>query len=75
MRFGTADLAIVAGGDARALLAAMLQRVEPQISQIGSFGMAVNGEHTTLLVKLVQSTAVGFGPGGFLSLLVQQAFE
>ena len=66
--FGTADLAMVAGGDARALLAAMLQRVEPEVRQVGSFGMAVNGEDAALLAKLVE----GFE---FLSLLVQQAFE
>src|ERR1700689_3828174 len=53
-RFGTPNLAMVAGCDACALLPAMLQRVEAEISQVGSFGMAVNGEHTNLLAKLVQ---------------------
>ena len=44
----------VAGGDAGAFLAAMLQRVEPQIRQVGGFGMAVDGEHAALLVEFVQ---------------------
>ncbi len=48
-----ADLATVAGGDARALLAAMLQRVQAQIRQVGRFGMAVNSKHATLLVEFI----------------------
>src|ERR1700735_3861123 len=38
-RFGTADFTMIAGGNARALLSAMLQRVEPEISQVRGFGM------------------------------------
>src|SRR6202035_3410436 len=52
--FVAADLPIVAGGYARALLAAMLQSIQAEIREIRRFGMAVNGEHATLLVKFVE---------------------
>ena len=48
------DLAAVARGDARAFLAAMLQRVEAQIGQVRGFRMPVNGEDTALFVELVE---------------------
>jgi hypothetical protein len=31
----------------------MLQRVEAEVSQVGSFGVAVDGENAALLVQLV----------------------
>jgi hypothetical protein len=46
------DLAAVAGGDAGALLAAMLQRVQAQIGEVGGFRMAVDGENAALIVNL-----------------------
>src|SRR5580704_6973274 len=51
--FEAADLAAVAGGDARALLAAVLQRIQAEIRQVRRFGMAVNSKHATLLVEFV----------------------
>ena len=51
--FVAADFAAVAGGDAGALLAAMLQSVQAEIGQVGGFRMAVDSEHTTLLVQFV----------------------
>ena len=44
----------VAGGDAGAFLAAVLQRVEGQIGQFRSFGMAVDGGDTALFVKFIE---------------------
>ena len=42
------------GGDAGALLAAMLQRVQTQVGQVGSFGVAEDAKHAALVLKLVQ---------------------
>ena len=50
--------AAVAGGDARAFLAAMLQRIEPEIGQVGRFRMAVDGEHAALLVQFIEGEAL-----------------
>ena len=44
----------VAGGDPGALLASMLQRVQPQVGQIGRFRVPVNGEYAALVVELVE---------------------
>jgi hypothetical protein len=52
-----ADFAAVAGCDAGALLPAVLQRVESEISQVGGFRMSVDSEHSTLLVKFVEGEA------------------
>ncbi len=51
--FEAADLAVVAGGNPGALLAAMLQCVQAEIGQVGCFRMSVDGEHATLLVEFV----------------------
>ena len=48
------DLLAVAGADAGALLAAMLQRVEAQIGQLGGFGMAVDGDNAALFVEFIE---------------------
>ena len=40
--------------DARALLAAMLQRIEPEVRQLGRFRMAVDGEDAALVVEFVE---------------------
>ena len=48
------DVAAVARGDAGAFLAAMLQRVEAQIGEVGGFGMAVDGEDAALFVEFVK---------------------
>ena len=41
--------------DSRALLPPMLQRVQPQIGQIGGLGMAVNGENAAFFVEVRRS--------------------
>ena len=41
------DPLTVRGGDARRLLAAMLQRVQAQVGELGGFRMAVDGHHAT----------------------------
>jgi hypothetical protein len=43
----------VGGADAGAFLAAMLQRVEAQVSQLGGFGMAVDGDYAALFVEFI----------------------
>ena len=46
--------AAVAGADAGAFLAAMLQRVEAQIGQLGGFRMAVDGDDAALFVEFIE---------------------
>ena len=48
------DLASVAGGNTGALLPPMLQRMQPQIRQVGSLRMPEDCENATLLVQLVE---------------------
>jgi hypothetical protein len=43
----------VARSDAGTLLPTMLERVEAQVSELGSFGMAVNGKNPAMVVELV----------------------
>ncbi len=43
--------------DSSRLLSPMLQRVQPQVNQVGGFGMAINAEDSALLVEVVQ---IGF---------------
>ena len=43
----------VAGNDAGGFLAAMLQRVEAEIGEVGGFGVAEDAEHTTLVVEMI----------------------
>ena len=43
----------IAGDDARGFLAAMLQRVKTEISEVGGFGMAEDAEDTTLVVEVI----------------------
>ena len=40
--------------DARRLLPAMLQRVQAEVSELGRFGMAVDGHHAAFFVKFVR---------------------
>jgi hypothetical protein len=47
------QLFAVAGDDAGGFLAAMLESVETEIGEVGSFGMAENAEDTTLVVEMV----------------------
>ena len=49
-----ADLAAVGGGDARALLTAMLQRVQAEVGHVGGFGMTEDAEDAALVFELVQ---------------------
>ena len=39
-----------------ALLAAMLQRVQAQIGELGGFRMAVNRDHAALVVEFIEHT-------------------
>ena len=52
--FVAVNLAAVARGDAGAFLAAMLQRIQAQIGEVGGFGMAVDGEDAAFLVEFVE---------------------
>src|SRR5260370_22883569 len=52
------DGAAVARSDAGALLPAMLQRVQTEISKIGGFGMAVNGENAALVMQLIKAQLI-----------------
>ena len=56
-RARNAHLLAVGGRDAGALLAAMLQRVEAEIGQVGGFGMAEDAEDAALVFKLIQLLA------------------
>src|ERR1700694_1701793 len=51
-RLVAADLPIVTGCYAGALLPAMLQRIEPQVGEICGLRMPVNREYTALILKL-----------------------
>ena len=44
------QLLAVGGGDARRFLAAMLQRVQAEVGELGGLGMAVDGHHATFFV-------------------------
>src|SRR5713101_392392 len=46
-------LRAVAGDDAGGFLSAMLQRIKPEIGEIGGFRMAENAEYTTLVVEMI----------------------
>jgi len=50
----------IAGDDAGGLLAAMLEGVEAEIGEIGSFGMAENAKDTTLVVEMIVEVVVYF---------------
>ena len=55
MDFVGVDLVAIGGADAGALLAAMLQRVEPEIGQLGGFGVAVDGDDAAFFVELIET--------------------
>jgi len=46
----------VAGHDAAAFLASVLQGIEPQINDVCGLLMTRNGEHTTLVMKMIRLT-------------------
>ena len=50
-----AHLLAVGGGDAGALLAAMLQRIEAEIRQVGRFGMPEDAKDAALVLELVDA--------------------
>ena len=52
-RLFQAEMLTVRGHDPGPLLPAMLERVEPQVGQIGSLLVAIDAEHCALIVKLV----------------------
>ena len=60
----------IAGRDAGALLAAVLQRVQGQIGQLRSFGVAINGDYAAFFVEFIEhvirhSMFEGVGGGCF----------
>ena len=52
--FDAVDVAAVAGGDARALLAAVLQGEQAEMAQLGRFRVAVDGEDAALVVEFIE---------------------
>jgi hypothetical protein len=50
-------LLAIGGADAGALLAAVLQRVEPEVGQVGRFGMPEDAKNTTLVFEFIQLLA------------------
>ena len=76
-RLRDAHLRAVRCGNAGALLAAMLKRVEPEVGQVGGFGMAEDAEHAAFFLEFVVGPhahvcasrpcgRVGFGCSDFL---------
>src|SRR5580658_5077286 len=53
------SLSAVARNDAGALLTAMLKRVQTEVGDVRSLGMAVDGEDAALFVQLVERNLVG----------------
>src|SRR5271154_259940 len=47
------QLTAVTGNDAGGFLAAMLQRIKPEIREVGRFRMAEDAEHTTFVVEMI----------------------
>ena len=45
----------VGGDDARRFLSAMLQRMQPEVSQLLRLRMGVDGDHSALVMKFVES--------------------
>jgi hypothetical protein len=48
------DEIAVGSGDARALLAAVLQRVESEVGHVGGFGMPEDAEHAAFVLEGVE---------------------
>ena len=57
-RPGDADLLAVGRGDAGALLAAMLQRVQTEVGHVGGFGMTEDAEDAAFVLELVHGQFV-----------------
>src|SRR5262245_56189079 len=57
-----AHLLAVGGGDAGALLAPVLQRVETEIGHVGGFGMAENAEDAAFFPELVHGSLCDGAP-------------
>ena len=53
-RLRDAHLRAVGGGDARALLAAVLQRVQAEVGHVGRFGVAEDAEDAALVLEFVE---------------------
>jgi hypothetical protein len=47
------EISAIAGADASALLAAMLERIEAEVGELGGFGVPVDGDDAAFLVELV----------------------
>ncbi len=47
------EAAVVDGGDAGGLLAPVLERVEPEVGEVGGLGVAVHRHHAALVVEVV----------------------
>ena len=44
----------VGGNDAARFLAAVLQRIEPEINHVGRLGMAIDAHHRALVVEFIR---------------------
>jgi hypothetical protein len=47
------ETSIINDGDSSALLASVLQRMQPQVRQMSSFTRTKNAEHTALIVEVI----------------------
>ena len=57
-RAGEPHLLPIRGGDARALLSAMLESVETEVGHVGRFGMAEDAEDAALVFELIQHASL-----------------
>jgi hypothetical protein len=65
-------LLAVRGRDARALLAAVLERVEPEVGEVRRFGVSVDAEDAALVVEAVR---FAFGREPLRGGVAHQAFQ
>ena len=56
-RSGRADASAVGGDDAGALLTSMLERVQPEVSQVGGLGIPEDTKDTAFVLELIQHGA------------------
>ena len=69
------EVQIVAVGrsDARRFLAAMLQRVESEIGELGRFGMAKDAENAAVIVEMIVVEDVNFGNHALSSAVAERS--
>ena len=47
------EIGAIAGNDAGGFLAAMLERIEAEVGEVGGFGMAEDAEDATFVVEVI----------------------